>query len=76
MKNDSLGYGKIVDDLSIDDLNKYEQEGISIILVTNEISEEVREAIKNTSLTVYDGIDKEQIEKAFGKLKGDDSNGE
>jgi len=41
MDNEEKGYGKIVDDLTIDDLKKYEEAGISILLVRNQLTPEV-----------------------------------
>lgn len=67
----NIGYGKIVDNLSIDDIAVYQEAGIRIILVRQTLSEEVKNAIRQSSLTVYDGITDEVIEKAFRKIKED-----
>ena len=66
--NNSVGYGKIVDTLSIDDVIKFDKAGIRIVLVRNPISDEVKEAVKNTSLSVYDDINEETIQRALSML--------
>lgn len=64
----SIGYGKIVDTLSMDDVIKFDKAEIRIVLVRNPISDEVKEAVKNTSLTVYDDINEERIQQALSML--------
>jgi predicted ATP-grasp superfamily ATP-dependent carboligase len=66
--NNSVGYGKIVDTLSIDDVIEFNKSGIRIVLVRNPISDEVKEAVKNTSLTVYDDINEETIQRVLSML--------
>jgi predicted amino acid racemase len=66
--NNSVGYGKIVDTLSIDDVIEFNKSGIRIVLVRNPISDEIKEAVKNTSLTVYDDINEERIQQALSML--------
>ena len=65
----SVGYGKIVDTLSIDDVIKFDKAGIRILLVKNAVSDEVKAVIKNTSLTVYDDINEERIQRALSMLR-------
>lgn len=67
--NNSVGYGKVVDTLSMDDVIKFDKAGIRIVLVRNPISDEVREAIKNTSLNVYDDINEERVQQMLSMLE-------
>jgi len=62
--NEEKGYGKIVDDLSIDDLKKYEEAGISILLVRNHLTPEVEEAVSKSKMHVYADLDPETIKIA------------
>jgi predicted amino acid racemase len=75
--DNSVGYGKVVDTLSVDDVIEFDKAGIRIVLVRNPISDEVKEVIKNTSLIVYDGLDEEKVQRALSMLrntKGDTPN--
>ena len=64
MDNEEKGYGKIVDDLTIDDLKKYEESGISILLVRNPLTAEVSEAVSGSKIHVYADLDPKTIELA------------
>lgn len=55
------GYGKIVEDLTIDDLRKYEEAGISIVLVRKPLTEEVSKAVSESKIHVYANLDPETI---------------
>jgi predicted amino acid racemase len=61
MDNEEKGYGKIVDDLTIDDLKKYEEAGISILLVRNPLTAEVSEAVSKSKIHVYADLDPKTI---------------
>lgn len=77
LTDNSVGYGKVVDTLSVDDVIEFDKAGIRIVLVRNPISDEVREAIKNTSLNVYDDINEERVQQMLSMLenmKGDAAN--
>ena len=67
--NEERGYGKIVDDLTIDDLKKYEDEGISILLVQNHLTPEVEEAVYKSKIQVYADLDPETINNVLNRLK-------
>jgi hypothetical protein len=67
--NEERGYGKIVDDLTIDDLKKYEDEGISILLVRNHLTPEVEEAVYKSKIKVYADLDPETINNVLNRLK-------
>lgn len=60
--NEERGYGKIVDDLTIDDLKKYEDAGISILLVRKPLTPEVSEAVSKSKMHVYADLDPKTIE--------------
>lgn len=60
--NEERGYGKIVDDLTIDDLKKYEDAGISILLVRKPLTPEVSEAVGKSKMHVYADLDPKTIE--------------
>lgn len=64
MDNEEKGYGKIVDDLTIDDLKKYEEAGISILLVRNPLTAEVSEAVSKSKMHVYGDLDPKTIKLA------------
>lgn len=64
MDNEEKGFGKIVDDLSIADLKKYEEDGISILLVRNPLTAEVSEAVSESKMHVYADLDPETIKIA------------
>lgn len=55
------GYGKIVEDLTIDDLRKYEEAGISIVLVRKPLTEDVSKAVSESKIHVYANLDPETI---------------
>ena len=59
--NEEKGYGKIVEDLTIDDLKKYEEAGISILLVRNPLTSEVSEAVSESKIHVYADLDSKTI---------------
>ena len=61
MNNEEKGYGKIVDDLTIDDLKKYEEAGISILLVRNPLTSEVLKAVGKSKVHVYADLDPKTI---------------
>lgn len=60
------GFGKIIDDLTIEDLRKYEDAGISILLVKNPLTPEVSEAAAKSDkiIRVYSDLDPETIKIA------------
>ena len=60
--NEEKGYGKIVEDLTSDDLRKYEDVGISILLVRKPLTPEVSEAVGKSKMHVYADLDPERIE--------------
>ena len=62
--NEEKGYGKIVDDLTIDDLKKYEEAGISILLVRNPLTAYVSEAVSESKIHVYADLDPKTIKLA------------
>ena len=64
MDIEEKGYGKIVEDLTIDDLRKYEDAGISILLVRNPLTEEVSKAVSESKIHVYADLDPETIKIA------------
>ena len=57
MDTEERGYGKIVDDLTIDVLRKYEEAGISIVLVRNPLAPEVSKAVSESKIQVYADLD-------------------
>lgn len=61
MDTEERGYGKIVDDLTIDDFKKYEDAGISILLVKSQLSSEVLEAVGKSKVHVYADLDPKTI---------------
>lgn len=69
--NEERGYGKIVDDLTIDDLKKYEDEGISILLVQNHLTPEVSEAVSESKIHVYADLDPETINNIFNRIRSE-----
>lgn len=69
--NEERGYGKIVDDLTIDDLKKYEDEGISILLVQNHLTPEVEEAVSESKIHVYADLDPETINSIFNRIRSE-----
>ena len=69
--NEERGYGKIVDDLTIDDLKKYEEVGISILLVQNHLTTEVEEAVYKSKMHVYSDLDPETIKNIFNRIRSD-----
>ena len=69
--NEEKGYGKIVDDLTIDDLKKYEDEGISILLVQNHLTPEVEEAVYKSKIKVYADLDPETINNIFNRIRSE-----
>lgn len=64
------GFGKIVDDLTIDDLRKYEDAGISILMVKNSLTPEVSEAAAKSDkiIRVYSDLNPETIKVARALL--------
>ena len=69
--NEERGYGKIVDDLTIDDLKKYEEAGISILLVQNHLTPEVEEAVYKSKIKVYVDLDPETIKNIFNRIRSE-----
>lgn len=69
--NEERGYGKIVDDLTIDDLKKYEEAGISILLVRNHLTPEVEEAVYKSKIHVYADLDPETINNIFNRIRSE-----
>jgi chorismate mutase len=69
--NEERGYGKIVDDLTIADLKKYEEAGISILLVRNHLTPEVEEAVYKSKIQVYADLDPETINNIFNRLRSE-----
>ena len=69
--NEEKGYGKIVDDLTIDDLKKYEDEGISILFVQNHLTPEVEEAVYKSKIKVYADLDPETIKNIFNRIRSE-----
>lgn len=61
LSDEEKGYGKIVEDLTIDDLRKYEEAGISIVLVRNPLTPEVLEAVSGSKIHVYADLDPKTI---------------
>ena len=78
MNTEEKGYGKIVDDLTIDDFKKYEDAGISILLVRSRLSSEVLEVIGKSKVHVYADLDPKTIDIARDLIAaaGGDSNEE
>lgn len=60
-QEEEFGFGKIVDDLTIDDLKKYEDAGISILLVRRRLSSEVLKAVSKSKMYVYSDLDPKTI---------------
>ena len=65
-KEEEKGFGKIVDDLTIEDLRKYEDAGISILMVKNPLTPEVSEAVTKSDkiIRVYSDLNPETIKIA------------
>ena len=61
MDTEERGYGKIVDDLTVDDFKKYEDAGVSILLVRSRLSSEVLEAVGKSKVHVYADLDPKTI---------------
>ena len=75
-KNEQYAYGKVVDDLTVEELIEYDNNDVHILLVRNKVSDEVREVAKGTFVFIYDGLDEETIQRALARIqKGlDESN--
>lgn len=69
VSDNPVGYAKIVDTLSVDDVIKFNKAGMLFLFVRNSISDEVREEIKNTLLIVYENITGERVQQAISMLK-------
>lgn len=69
MNNEEKGFGKIVDDLTIADLKKYEKDGISILLVRNPLTKEVSKAVSESKIHVYADLDPRTISIARMLIK-------
>lgn len=69
-QEEEKGFGKIVDDLTIEDLRKYEDAGISILLVKNPLTPEVSEAAAKSDkiIRVYSDLNPETIRVARALL--------
>lgn len=64
-ENEQYVYGKIVDDLTVEELIEYDNSNVHILLARNKISDEVREVAKGTFVFIYDGLDEETIKRAL-----------
>lgn len=77
-ENEQYVYGKIVDDLTVEELIEYDNNNVHILLVRNKVSDEVREVAKGTFVFIYDGLDDdEKIQQVLSMLrntKGDVTN--
>ena len=76
-ENEQYAYGKIVDDLTVEELIEYDNNNVHILLVRNKVSDEVREVAKGTFVFIYDGLDDEKIQQVLSMLrntKGDATN--
>jgi type III secretory pathway component EscV len=76
-ENEQYVYGKIVDDLTVEELIEYDNNNVHILLVRNKVSDEVREVAKGTFVFIYDGLDDEKIQQVLSMLrntKGDVNN--
>lgn len=76
-ENEQYAYGKVVDDLTVEELIEYDNNDVHILLVRNKVSDEVREVAKGTFVFIYDGLDDEKIQQVLsmlGNTKGDDTN--
>lgn len=60
-QEEEFGFGKIVEDLTIDDLRKYEDAGISILLVRRRLSSEVLKSVSKSKVHVYADLDPKTI---------------
>lgn len=69
--NEEKGYGKIVEDLTIDDLRKYEDAGISILLVRKPLTPEVEEAVSESKIHVYSDLDPETINNVLNRIRSE-----
>lgn len=75
-KNEQYSYGKVVDDLTVEELIEYDNNNVHILLVRNKVSDEVREVAKGTFVFIYDGLDEKKIQRVLSMLrntKGDGS---
>jgi type III secretory pathway component EscV len=76
-ENEQYVYGKIVDDLTVEELIEYDNNNVHILLVRNKVPDEVREVAKGTFVFIYDGLDDEKIQQVLSMLrntKGDVNN--
>lgn len=76
-ENEQYAYGKVVDDLTVEELIEYDNNNVHILLVRNKVSDEVREVAKGTFVFIYDGLDEEKIQQVLSMLrntKGDVNN--
>ena len=76
-ENEQYVYGKIVDDLTVEELIEYDNNNVHILLVRNKVSDEVREVAKGTFVFIYDGLNDEKIQQVLSMLrntKGDVAN--
>lgn len=76
-ENEQYAYGKVVDDLTVEELIEYDNNDVHILLVRNKVSDEVREVAKGTFVFIYDGLDEEKIQQMLPMLenmKGDAAN--
>lgn len=76
-ENEQYVYGKIVDDLTVEELIEYDNNNVHILLVRNKVSDEVREVAKGKFVFIYDGLDDEKIQQVLSMLrntKGDAAN--
>ena len=69
MDKEAKGYGKIVDNLTVEDFREYEKRGISILLVRNPLSDEVQKIVSESSVHVYADLSQETIEAILQRVR-------
>ena len=67
--NEECGYGKIVENLTVEDFRKYEKQGISILLVRNPLSDEVQKVVSESSVCVYADLSQKTIEAILQRVR-------
>lgn len=73
---EEVGFGKIIDDLTINELRKYEKSGVSILLVRNPLSTEVSQAVLKSKIHVYSDLSPEKIKAVrdlIATMKGNEN---
>ena len=66
---EAKGYGKIVDNLTVEDFREYEKQGISILLVRNPLSDEVQKVVSESSVYVYADLGQETIDAILQRVR-------